>query len=86
MEKIGKNIEKFARKPMVYTREQDLATQIYEYFYKKISFPMLMKTIKTKGYQFTYEIWNDVRQSNARDPIKLFIWMIGETQIKFVEK
>mgnify|MGYP001615474754 CR=1 FL=1 len=85
MEKITKN-ERFARKPTAYTREQDLAAQIYEHFYKKISFPMLMRTIKTKGHQFVYEIWNDVRQSNARDPIKLFMWMIGKTQVRFIEK
>lgn len=69
----------------IYTKEQELADQIHSYFDKKLGFPMIMNFIKTKGYQFVYEVWNEVKQSNPKNRLSLFMYKIGEEKIIFFE-
>jgi len=59
-----------------------LAQEIYEWSGKKLSFSMLMRLIKLKGEQFTREVWADVKQSDAKDPYKLFMWKLGQTKVE----
>lgn len=56
------------------TKEQLLADDIWNYFYKKLPFPRIMRMIKEKGDQAIYEVWNEVKQSDCKDPLALFIW------------
>ena len=84
MEKISKNYK--IRKSRIFTKEQDLANQIYDYFNKELKFGFIMNKIKTKGYQFIYEIWNEVKQSNPKKAISLFMWKIGNTKINFKDE
>jgi len=70
-------------KSRVYTKEQELADQIYFYFGKKIKFPMIMRFIKTKGYQAIYEIWQEVKNSNPLNRESLFLWKVGQSKINY---
>ena len=72
------------RKPKVFNKEMDLADQIYEYFKKKLDFPLIMKLIKTKGYQFIYECFNESRQSKFPHKLELFLSLVGKTKIKWL--
>lgn len=60
-----------------------LADQIYNYFGKKIAFSRIMRIITEKGYQATYEMWNEVRKSDAMNPIALFLWKVKNVKIKW---
>lgn len=74
------------KKPKVFSREMDLADQIYEYFKKELEFPLLMKLIKTKGYQFIYECFNETRQSNFPHKLELFLSTVGKTKIRWLNE
>ncbi len=74
------------KKTRIHTKAQELSDQIYSYFNKELRFPMIMKFIKTKGYSFTYETFNEVRQSDCQDKKKLFLWKIGQTKINFKDE
>lgn len=64
------------------TKEQELAGQIYEWSNRKLNFGLLMKNIKGKGYQFIYECFNEAKQGNAKDPYKIFMYLIGKTKVE----
>lgn len=72
------------KKTRIFTKEQALADEIYSYFNKKLRFGMIMKFIKTKGYQFSYEMWNEIKQSNPINRESLFMWKIGNTKIQYM--
>jgi len=74
------------KKPKVFNREMDLADQVYEYFKKELDFPLIMKLIKTKGYQFIYECFNDSRKSDFSHKLELFLSLVGKTKIKWLNK
>jgi len=80
---INNYLKKFESKKKKITREQELADRIYTYFGKKLSFGLIMKKILTKGYQYTYECWNEVKQSNPKNRLSLFMWKIEQTKIDF---
>ncbi len=82
MEKIQLKDYKL-KKPKIHTKEQSLADEIYSYFGKKLSFGFIMNKILTKGYQFVYEAWNEIRQTNPKNRVSLFLWKIGQTKINF---
>ncbi len=81
MEKISKDYK--LKKSKKITREQELADQIYFYFGKQLKFGLIINKIKTKGYQFIYEAWNEIKQSNPKNKLALFMWKIGQTKINF---
>jgi hypothetical protein len=55
-----------------------LATEIYDYFQKKISFPLIRKWIIENGEQCMYEIFNTTKDKG----IGLFIWTINRDRTK----
>jgi hypothetical protein len=69
------------KKPRVYTKEQELADQIFFYFKKEIKFATIMRFIKTKGYKAIYEIWNEVRHSKPKNAVSLFLWKVKNEKI-----
>ncbi|MBN2197837.1 hypothetical protein JW698_01405 [Candidatus Wolfebacteria bacterium] len=69
------------KKPKVFTKEQDLADEIFFYFNKEIEFATIMSFIKRKGYQAVYNIWNEVKHSKAKNEIALFFWKIKNEKI-----
>ena len=69
------------KKSKVFTREQLLAEDVWLFFSKRLPFPRLMKMIKDKGHQAVYESFNDVRKSNAKDKLALFIFKVKEYKI-----
>jgi len=79
----GELLKKSAGAKKIYTREQELADQVWSYFGKRLPFARIMKMIKDKGYQEVYETWNEVKQSDAKDHLSLFIWKIKELKIKW---
>lgn len=78
---VGKQ-EKSAR-VKIFSREQELADQIWNYFGKKLPFPRIMKMISGNGYQAVYEIWNEVKNSDAKNHLSLFIWKIKNIKIQW---
>jgi hypothetical protein len=55
-----------------------LANEIYDYFQKKISFPLIRKWILENGEQCMYEIFNTTKDKG----IGLFIWTINRDRTK----
>ena len=82
MEKITKTDLKL-KKSRIYTKEQELADQIYSYFGKKIKFGLIMNKILNCGYQYIYECFNEVKQSNPKNREALFMWKAGQVKINF---
>lgn len=62
----------------IFTKEQELADQIYSYFAKRLPFGKIMGIIKQTGYQCTYEMFQDVKHSDADNRLALFLWMTGK--------
>ncbi len=69
------------KKPRVYTKEQELADEIFSYFKKEIEFATIMSFIKRKGYQAIYNIWNEVRHSKPKNAAALFLWKVKNERI-----
>jgi hypothetical protein len=67
------------------TKEQGLATEIYESFHRKIPFPRIMAIINRTGWQATFEAWKSSRQPGVKNPIALFLWKSGQNMksVKF---
>jgi hypothetical protein len=55
-----------------------LCDEIYNYFQKKISFPLIRKWIIENGEQCMYEIFNTTKDKG----IGLFIWTINRDRTK----
>lgn len=62
------------KKTRIFTADQELAEQIWLYLQKKLPFPRIMKIIKDNGRQNVYNIFNEIRQSECREPLSLFIY------------
>lgn len=82
MEKLEFKFKKI-EKTKIHSDAQFLADQIWEWSGKRLSFPLLMKMIKTKGRQFVFECWNEIRRENPKDKVKLFMWKIGQVKINW---
>jgi hypothetical protein len=50
------------------TREQGLATEIYE------SFGRIMAIINRTGWQATFEAWKASTREGVKNPVALFLW------------
>lgn len=55
-----------------------LANEIYDYFQKKISFPLIRKWILENGEQMVYEVFKETKDKG----IGLFIWTINRDRTK----
>lgn len=62
--------------------KQELAKEIYEHFDKKISYPLILKWIKEKGYKFIAEEYH-IAQKEGYDQ-RLFIHRIHQVKIKYI--
>lgn len=65
------------------SKEKELAKEIYRFFGKKLNFGLIMNLIKTKGYKAIYEIFNDVKNSDAQNLIAFFFYKIKNEKIIF---
>lgn len=74
------------KKTRIFTKEQELADRIFFYFGKEITFPTIMRFIKTKGYQAIYEIWNEVKHSKPKNKLSLFLWKVKNERIVYCKK
>lgn len=61
------------KKSRIYTKEQALAEQIWLWLNKKLPFPRIMRIIKMVGHSKAYQIMAEIKQSDCRDAISLFI-------------
>ncbi len=82
MEKIQLKDYKI-KKIRIFTKEQALADEIFTYFGKQLKFGQIMKFIKMKGHKAIYELWNEVRQSNPKNRLSLFIYKVKENKVIF---
>ena len=72
-------IKKSAKiKNRLFTREQELSDQIWNHFGKRLPFARIMRIIKINEYQKTYEAFNEVKQSDCKNPLALFIWKTSQ--------
>jgi hypothetical protein len=60
-----------------------LAEEIYFWSGKSLKFGMLRNLIKRKGLRFIRECFLNVQKSAAREKEKLFLWLVGQTKIKY---
>lgn len=67
-------------------KDQYLAEEVWRYFGKKLSFGLIMKCIKNKGWQFIFETFKEIKNSDVENRIKLFMWKIGKTKIVDIKK
>lgn len=65
----------------IFSKENFLADEIWNFFKQEIAFPRIMKIIKEKGYQAVYQIFNEVRRSKSKNPPALFLWKIKKEKI-----
>jgi len=77
---IGGFLNKFEKptNKRIKNSKDALATEIYDYFQKKISFPLIRKWIIENGEQCMYEIFNTTKDKG----IGLFIWTINRDRTK----
>ena len=68
-----------------YTKEQYVATQLYEYYHKKEKYPALMGLVKRYGERCVWEIFNELIKENRHCDIKLLKWKLGQIKIKMKE-
>jgi hypothetical protein len=66
-------------KKRVYSKEGELATEIYEYFNKKLSYLRIMSFIKNNGFQCVFEIFKETKDKG----VGLFIWVNNKERTKF---
>jgi len=69
------------RKTKRQNKNQVLASEIYKYFGGRLEFSRIMKMIKNKGYQFIYEIFQEVKRSNPKNRLALFLWKFEQQPI-----
>ena len=63
-----------ARKKKLFTVEQVVVDEIWNYFGRRLPFARLMKLCKTHGKDKLYRIFREVAQSRAENPLALFIF------------
>lgn len=63
-------------KTKIFTRDQALAEEIWNWAGKRIPFGQLMSVITRKGNQKVSEIWSGVKQDKVDDPISIFLWRL----------
>ena len=62
-----------------------LATEVYEFFQKQLSYPQICGLIKQKGSEGVYWAMNEVKQEGAKNPIAKFLYLIKQQHIEFKE-
>ena len=68
------NLLKRAKESRIFTKDQGLCEEVWEYFLKRLPFSRIMRIIKTAGRERARQIFSEVKQSGCRDPLALFIW------------
>ena len=62
------------QKSRIYTPDQSLAEQIWFWLDKKLPFPRVMRIIKLIGHGKAYQVMSEIKQSDCRDALSLFIY------------
>lgn len=65
-------------------KNKELAKEIWEAFGKRLSFPVIMKLIKTKGYNFVWETFTKLKKEGNLS-VPLFVWTCGKEKIRWIE-
>ena len=79
MEKLEFKLKKPKR---IYSKKAYTCDQIWRYFSKQIAFPRLMKLANQVGDKALFELWSEVKQSNADNHLALFLWKCQQEQQK----
>ena len=67
----------------IFTKEQALAAEWYEFLQAKLSFPRIMVMIKKSGYEYCFQLLSEMKQEPPNNPVSLFIWKTKNNQIKW---
>ena len=78
--KISLDFSRFQKPAKKLTEEQVLATEVYEYFSKELSFGRIMKMIKYNGIQCAREVFEETKKSDAKDELAIFVWSIKKNK------
>lgn len=63
-----------------------VADQVYVYFGKKLAFPRIMSMVKTHGRQFVLQTLLELKSSNSKNPVALFLWKVKQNKIEWQNK
>ncbi len=58
-----------------------LADEVSNFFKEPKKFAMYLGVIKRVGFGKAYQAFQEIKQSNAKEPQKLFMWEMRKTQI-----
>lgn len=76
-----KNYRQKFKKEKKITKDQYLADEIWRYFEKRLQFPRIMIIIKKIGWQGVYEIFQEIKKSDAQNRLSLFIWKVKNEKV-----
>lgn len=77
-------LQKFQKETKKQSKESVLASEIYEFYKKNISYTLIMKLIKERGYKFVQE--NFLIAQKECWNIRLFMYNIYKVKIIYVNK
>lgn len=61
-----------------------VATELYEFFNKNLSFPRIMKIVQENGKQWGINTLNEMKKSHFRNPASFFIWKAKKEKTIFI--
>jgi hypothetical protein len=79
IEKEGFKIPK--RNKNLHSQIHWLADEVSNFFKEPKKFAMYLGIIKRIGFDKSYQIFHEIKESNAKEPRKLFMWKMRKTQI-----
>ncbi len=63
---IQSYLQKFQPETKKQSKESALASEVYEFYQKKVSYPLIMKLIKERGYKHVMEQFLIAQKNNYR--------------------
>ncbi len=81
LQKIKKDSFKTpARNKNLHSKIHWLADEISAFFNERKKFAMYLGVIKRAGFDKSYQIFQEIKQSEAKEPKKLFMWKMRQNR------
>ncbi len=74
-------LKKFSIQPKI-NEKTVLADEIWRYFNKELEFPRIMRMITEKGVIFVRQTFLELKKTECKDRLALFIYKIKECKIQ----
>lgn len=69
------------RNKNLHSKTHLLADEVSQFFNERKKFAMYLGIIKRAGFDKAYQAFQEIKQSDAKEPEKLFMWKMRKTQI-----